>query len=69
MAKDYAALIRDSLVSADPIHSDIYEGNYQDLAIKIDELDQAIITATATIESSQRQLLTYHDVCLLCSHL
>lgn len=61
MAKDYAALIRDSLVSADPIHSDIYESNYEALAIKIDGLDQAIITATATIESSQRQLLTYHD--------
>ena len=29
MAKDYAALIRDSLVSADPVHSDIYESNYQ----------------------------------------
>ena len=61
MAKDYAALIRDSLVSADPMHSEIYESNYQALAIKIDELDQAIITATATIESSQRLLLTYHD--------
>jgi len=61
MAKDYAALIRDSLVSADPVHSDIYESNYQALAIKIDALDQAIITATATIESSQRLLLTYHD--------
>ena len=61
MAKDYAALIRDSLVSADPMHSEIYESNYQALAVKIDELDQAIITATATIESSQRLLLTYHD--------
>lgn len=61
MAKDYAALIRDSLVAADPAHSDIYETNYQALAIKVDALDQAIITATATIESSQRQLLTYHD--------
>ncbi len=61
MAKDYAGLIRDSLVAADPIHSEIYESNYQALAIKIDALDQAIITATSTIERSQRQLLTYHD--------
>lgn len=61
MAKNYAGLIRDSLVSADPIHGDIFESNYQALAIKIDALDHAIIDATATIDSSQRKLLTYHD--------
>lgn len=61
MAGDYAALIKDSLVAADPAHATQYESNYESFALKIDALDQAIAEATSTIAEDQRQLLTYHD--------
>ena len=61
MAGDYAALIRDALVAADPTNAAIYNGNYEAFALKIDALDQAVVAATATLDQSQRQLLTYHD--------
>ena len=61
MAGDYAALIKDSLVAADPTHASQYEDNYAAFALKIDALDQAIAQVTSTIAEDQRQLLTYHD--------
>lgn len=61
MAGDYAALIKDSLVAADPTHASQYEENYEAFALKIDALDQAIAQASSTIAEDQRQLLTYHD--------
>ncbi|NDF31866.1 MAG: zinc ABC transporter substrate-binding protein [Acidimicrobiia bacterium] len=61
MAGDFAALIRDSLSAADPANAAQYEKNYDAFAAKVEALDVAMMTATATLDPDQRQLLTYHD--------
>jgi ABC-type Zn uptake system ZnuABC Zn-binding protein ZnuA len=61
MAGDFAALLRDSLSAADPDNAAIYAGNYDAFVAKVDALDAAMATASATLDASQRQLLTYHD--------
>ncbi|MFM8778208.1 MAG: metal ABC transporter substrate-binding protein [Acidimicrobiaceae bacterium] len=61
MAKKYAQVIRDVLVRSDPSNASIYERNFSAFALKIDSLDEATKTATATIPEDQRKLLTYHD--------
>jgi ABC-type Zn uptake system ZnuABC Zn-binding protein ZnuA len=61
MAKQYAQVVRDVLVRRDPTNAAIYESNFSAFALKIDALDEATKTATATIPEDQRKLLTYHD--------
>ncbi len=61
MARKYGELVRDVLVSMDPVHSDQYRDNFDKWAAHVDELDEAIKTATATLGVDQRKLLTYHD--------
>ena len=61
MAKQYAQVVRDVLVRRDPTNAAIYERNFSAFALKIDALDEATKTATATIPEDQRKLLTYHD--------
>jgi len=61
MVKQYAQVVRDVLVRRDPTNAAIYESNFSAFALKIDELDDAIEIATATIPEDQRKLLTYHD--------
>jgi ABC-type Zn uptake system ZnuABC Zn-binding protein ZnuA len=61
MAKQYAQVVRDVLSRLDPTHADLFAQNYAAFAEKIDALDAAMITATATIPEAQRKLLTYHD--------
>lgn len=61
MAKEYAATVRDVLVRRDPNNAGIYESNYEAFASKVDALDEAMMTATATIPDVQRKLVTYHD--------
>ena len=61
MAKKYAQVVRDVLVRRDPSNASIYEHNFSAFALKIDALDEATKTATATIPEDQRKLLTYHD--------
>jgi ABC-type Zn uptake system ZnuABC Zn-binding protein ZnuA len=61
MAKQYAQVVRDVLVRRDPSNASIYERNFSAFALKIDALDEATKTATATIPEDQRKLLTYHD--------
>ena len=61
MAKQYAQVVRDVLVRRDPMNAAIYQENFSAFAVKIDELDNAIKIATATIPEGQRKLLTYHD--------
>jgi ABC-type Zn uptake system ZnuABC Zn-binding protein ZnuA len=61
MAGDFAALLRDSLSAADPDNAAIYAGNYDAFVAKVDALDAAMATASATLDASKRQLLTYHD--------
>ena len=61
MAKEYAQVVRDVLVRRDPSNATIYERNFSAFASKIDALNEATKTATATIPEDQRKLLTYHD--------
>jgi ABC-type Zn uptake system ZnuABC Zn-binding protein ZnuA len=61
MGRDYAEVVRDSLVAADPANAATYEANFTAFAAKIDALDAAMAEATATLPAEQRQLLTYHD--------
>jgi ABC-type Zn uptake system ZnuABC Zn-binding protein ZnuA len=59
MAKGYARIVADVLTRRDPAHADAYRSNYERFAAKVDELDEAMRQATATVP--KRKLLTYHD--------
>ena len=61
MAQKYAMLVRDVLVKADPSNADAYRSNAAAYLAKLDQLDAAVRTATATVPPAQRVLLTYHD--------
>lgn len=61
MAKDYARLVRDVLSRRDPDNASVYAANYEAFALKVDALDAAMASATATIPEAQRKLVTYHD--------
>ncbi len=58
-AKDYARIVRDAVVRRDPKNAAGYQANYDRFAAKVDELDGAMKTATATV--AKPELLTYHD--------
>lgn len=61
LAREYAELIRDVLIAMDPANESSYRANADAYIVKLDELDAAVRTATATIPAEQRKLLTYHD--------
>ena len=61
MAKQYAELVRDVLVRMDPANATAYRTNAAAYAARLDALDAAMVTATATVPEAQRKLLTYHD--------
>lgn len=61
MAKRYAEVVRDVVSEIDPTNADVYAENYDSLAATIDALDEAMVTATATVPTDGRLLLTYHD--------
>jgi ABC-type Zn uptake system ZnuABC Zn-binding protein ZnuA len=61
MAKEYAAVARDLLSAINPTNAATFAANYETFAAKVDALDAAMATATATIPEDQRKLLTYHD--------
>ena len=61
MAKEYARVVRDVLARRDLANAAAYEANYTAYAAKIDALDEAMATATATMPAANRKLLTYHD--------
>jgi ABC-type Zn uptake system ZnuABC Zn-binding protein ZnuA len=58
-AREYARIVRDTLVARDPAHAAGYAANYEAFAAGADQLDAAMKTASATVP--RRQLLTYHD--------
>lgn len=60
-AKRFAQIVRDELVALDPAGVAGFDANYVAFAARIDQLDQAIRTATATVPAGNRKLLTYHD--------
>jgi len=61
LAARYVTLIRDVLVKMDPANADSYTSNAAAYTAKIDELDAAVVTASATLPADDRKLLTYHD--------
>ncbi len=61
MAKDYARVAKDVLVRRDPTNAAKYSANYEAYAAKIDALDSAMTSATASMPEANRKLLTYHD--------
>lgn len=57
----YAEIMRDTLAARDPANANYYAANYAAFAVRIDQLDQAIQAAVASIPAQNRKLLTYHD--------
>jgi ABC-type Zn uptake system ZnuABC Zn-binding protein ZnuA len=60
-AKRYAEIVRDELSALDPDGAQVYAGNYEKFATRLDALDEAVRTATGTVPETNRKLLTYHD--------
>ena len=61
LAIKYAELIRDELASLDADNADYYNGNYEKLKERLEDLDRRISDAVGTIPPESRRLLTYHD--------
>jgi ABC-type Zn uptake system ZnuABC Zn-binding protein ZnuA len=61
LAKVYATQVKDDLVKRLPNNAAAIDQNYKALAAKLDQLADAMKTATATVPAEQRKLLTYHD--------
>jgi ABC-type Zn uptake system ZnuABC Zn-binding protein ZnuA len=58
-ARDYARIVAETMERRDPDHAGAYRANDERFAAKVDELDTAMKTASATVP--RRELLTYHD--------
>lgn len=61
MVKEYARVVRDTLVKRNPQNAEVFNTNFTAFATKVDALDAAMKTATETIPATDRKLLTYHD--------
>ena len=61
MASCYAEIVASALSAADPANAEYYAENLALYTAKLDELDQLMADATATIPAQNRALLTYHD--------
>jgi ABC-type Zn uptake system ZnuABC Zn-binding protein ZnuA len=61
MVKEYAQVVRDTLVKRNPENAEVFNANFTAFSAKVDEIDVAMKTATATIPTADRKLLTYHD--------
>ena len=57
----YAELVHEQLVAMDPDNADYFSDNLNRFRTNVDDMDQAIRTAVATVPESNRKLLTYHD--------
>jgi manganese/iron transport system substrate-binding protein len=57
----YAEHVRDELSRLDADNADYYSANYDALKLRIDQLDQGIVTSVQTVPEGDRRLLTYHD--------
>jgi len=57
----YAEIVRDALAQRDAANADYYRANYTAFQARIEQLDQALKQALATIPPENRKLLTYHD--------
>ena len=61
LALKYAELVRDELAALDGANADYYRQNYEALRLRLEDLDQRIEQAVATVPVEDRRLLTYHD--------
>ena len=57
----YAEVIAEELSRLDPDNSSYYQKNLSNLKIRLQDLDNRIKSAVATIPQDNRKLLTYHD--------
>ena len=57
----FAEVVLESLAAHDPDNSDYYQANFDEFAVRIRALDEAVRATTATIPAENRKLLTYHD--------
>jgi ABC-type Zn uptake system ZnuABC Zn-binding protein ZnuA len=57
----YAAVARDTLVSADPDNADYFRANYTSFEKQATQLSDALRADQAGIPGGKRELLTYHD--------
>ncbi len=60
-ARRYAELMRDWFGGADPANREAYVASFDAYATRLDQLDEMIRRAVATVPESNRKLLTYHD--------
>ncbi|HUF60258.1 MAG TPA: metal ABC transporter substrate-binding protein [Actinomycetota bacterium] len=60
-AKKYAEIVMAELSKLDPEGASTYQENFDTFAQRLDDLDEAVRTATATVPEEDRRLLTYHD--------
>jgi ABC-type Zn uptake system ZnuABC Zn-binding protein ZnuA len=61
MAACYAEIAASVMGKADPANANAYRANAERLVSRIDDLDQRMRAATATLPPEHRKLLTYHD--------
>jgi ABC-type Zn uptake system ZnuABC Zn-binding protein ZnuA len=60
-ARAYAEIVKDELSELDPEGASTYRQNFDAFARRLDDLDDAVRAATATVPEEDRKLLTYHD--------
>jgi ABC-type Zn uptake system ZnuABC Zn-binding protein ZnuA len=60
-AKRFAEIVKDELSKLDPEGASTFRENFDVFAKRLDALDAAVRTATATVPEEDRKLLTYHD--------
>jgi zinc/manganese transport system substrate-binding protein len=60
-AKIYVANIRDGLIAVDPPGKAAYAANAQTYLARLDELDNEVRTAIASIPAERRKIITTHD--------
>jgi ABC-type Zn uptake system ZnuABC Zn-binding protein ZnuA len=60
-ADKYAEIIHEKMVALDPANKATYDKNYEELDKRLDQLHEAMLTATKTVPEQNRKLLTYHD--------
>lgn len=57
----YGEVILEVLSKLNPDNASQFKANFDDFASSVASLDEAMTTATATLDPEQRKLVTYHD--------
>jgi ABC-type Zn uptake system ZnuABC Zn-binding protein ZnuA len=60
-SQSYASIIHDKMVALDPANAATYDANYAVLDARLEQLHEAMATATQTVPEVNRKLVTYHD--------